>query len=89
MGKPHRCDVCDKLFGNYSVMVVHKRAHFGERPYKCVDCGDRFNCVSSLTTQYKIQKQQYLNTYGSEVSANHFPSTQYYVENKELSFKEN
>ena len=41
-GKQHKCDVCQKLFNNYSVLVVHKRVHFGERPYKCLDCGDGF-----------------------------------------------
>merc|ERR1739838_931957 len=56
--KPHKCDICEKMFNNYSVMIVHKRIHFGERPYKCVDCGDRFNCVSSLKTHYKLHKQQ-------------------------------
>ena len=70
-------------------MVVHKRVHFGEKPYKFVDCGDRFNCTSNLKTHYEFHKQQNWNTNGSDFCTNHFPSTQFYVENKELSFKEN
>ena len=63
-GKSYQCDVCEKFFNNFSVMVVHKRVHFGEIPYKCVDCGDRINCSSSLKTEYKVNKQQILNTNG-------------------------
>ena len=57
-GKQHKCDVCHKLFNNYSVLVVHKRVHFGERPYKCLDCGDGFSCTSSLKSHYKLHKEQ-------------------------------
>ena len=62
-GKQHECDVCDKLFNNYSVLVVHKRVHFGVRPYKCVDCGDGFSCTSSLKSHYKWHKEQNLSDY--------------------------
>ena len=58
VGKHFQCDVCDKMFNNYSVMVVHKRIHFGERPYKCLECGDGFSCTSSLKSHYKLHKQQ-------------------------------
>ena len=64
-GKHHQCDVCEKLFNNYSVMVVHKRVHFSERPYKCLDCGDRLNCTFSFKTHYKMHKQQNLNEYAN------------------------
>ena len=65
-GKQFKCDVCEKLFNNYSVMVIHKRLHFGERPYKCVDCGERFNCTSGLKSHYKWHKQQNLNEYEND-----------------------
>ena len=64
IGKKSECDICQKFFNNYCVMVVHKRIHFGERPYKCVDCGDRFNCSSSLKSHYKLRKQ-HLYDYGN------------------------
>ena len=38
-------------------MVVHKRVHFGEKPYKCVGCGEGFTCTSQLKTLYKFHKQ--------------------------------
>ena len=59
--KPHECDVCEKLFNNYAVMVVHKRGHFGERPYKCKDCGERFVSASALRTHGKLHKQHNLH----------------------------
>ena len=82
-GKQHQCDVCEKFFNNYLVLVVHKRVHVGERPYKCVDCGERFNCVSSLKTHYKLHKQQNLNSYNAKDFAHSLTSSQKYVENQE------
>ena len=58
--KQFQCDVCENLFNNYSVMVVHKRIHFGSRPYNCEDCWERFSCTSSLKSHYKWHKQHNL-----------------------------
>ena len=82
-GKQHQCDVCEKLFNNYSVMVVHKRIHFGERPYKCLDCGDRFSCTSSLKTHYKMHKLQNESDYANYQFVDNFPFFQEHKENKE------
>ena len=80
-GKQHQCDVCEKLFNNYSVMVVHKRIHFGERPYKCVDCGDQFSCLSSLKSHYKWHKQQNKNYYAVHQFADDLPTSQVHLPN--------
>ena len=89
-GKKHQCDVCEKLFNNYSVMVVHKRVHFGERPFKCLDCRDRFNCESSLKTHYKMHKLQNENDYASHQFVDKFPSCRVHRENMEqTSYKSN
>ena len=53
-----KCDVCDKLFKNYFVMVVHKRMHFEERPYKCVDCDEHFFCSSHLKSHHQLHKHE-------------------------------
>ena len=60
VGKQFQCDVCNKMFNNYSVMVVHKRNHFRKRLYKCLECGDEFCSTSSLKSHYKLHKQQSL-----------------------------
>ena len=67
------CDVCDKLFKNNSVMVVHKRMHFGERPYKCTDCGERFSYSSRLKTHHQIHKQPKLSVYANADYGDHLP----------------
>ena len=82
-GKQHNCDVCKKLFNNYSVTVVHKRVHFGVRPYKCLDCEDRFSCTSSLKTHYKMHNLQNENDYAKYQFVDNFPSCQVHKENKE------
>ena len=84
-GKQHKCDVCEKLFNNCLVMVVHKWVYFAERPYKCVDCRDRFNCTSSLKTYYKLHKQQNLSTYDSDDFTDIFSSSQVHGEKKEVN----
>ena len=46
------------MFNKYSVMFVHKPIHFGERPYKFLECRDGFSCTTSLKSHYKLHKQQ-------------------------------
>ena len=58
-----QCDFCEKLFNNYSVMVVHERIENGEKPYKCVDCGDGFSCKSALKSHNKLHKEKDLSEY--------------------------
>ena len=82
-GKQHECDVCDKLFNNYSVLVVHKRNHFGERPYKCLDCGDGFVCTSNLKSHYKFHNQQTENDYGNDNFVTYLKFFQKYEVNAE------
>ena len=83
IGKQHQRDVCEKLFNIYLVVVVHKRVHFGERPYKCLDCEDRFNCTSSLKTHYKKHKLQNERDFASYQFVGNFPSCQEHKDNKE------
>ena len=54
--KKFKCEVCGQLFKNHSVMVVHTRCHFGERPHKCVHCGVPHRTVSALKTHYITQQ---------------------------------
>lgn len=65
VGELHQCEICDKLFKNKSVMVVHKRAHFDCRPYECENCGEQFSCTSQLKSHYLQHKQQNLELYNS------------------------
>ena len=61
--KHYECDICDKIFNNYSVMVVHKRIHFGEKPYTCMNCEEGFGCLSHFKTHYQKHQQKNLDSY--------------------------
>ena len=56
--KQFQWEVCENLFKNNSVMVVHKRIHLGKTPYNCEDCGERFSWTSSFNSY--CNKQQIL-----------------------------
>ena len=53
-GKRHGCSMCTKTFYNHTVMVVHKRSHFGELPYNCVTCGAGFRWGSQLKSHVHV-----------------------------------
>ncbi|XP_074508370.1 uncharacterized protein LOC141777745 [Sebastes fasciatus] len=38
----YRCDVCPKVFRNYSVLLRHKYEHTGKRPHQCNTCNKAF-----------------------------------------------
>ena len=48
------CDICKKSFKTKSNMIVHKRIHSGEKPYKCDVCDKSFIQKSHLTTHMLV-----------------------------------
>ncbi|KAJ3813226.1 hypothetical protein F5876DRAFT_23870, partial [Lentinula aff. lateritia] len=39
----HKCPVCSATFTRPQHVVRHMRSHTGDRPYKCLHCGDQFS----------------------------------------------
>ncbi|KIL65788.1 hypothetical protein M378DRAFT_186372 [Amanita muscaria Koide BX008] len=42
MGGDHKCPVCQATFTRPQHVARHMRSHTGDRPYKCLYCGDQF-----------------------------------------------
>ena len=91
-GEKFNCDICDKSFNNYPVMIVHHRSHLGERPFKCVDCRKPHRWASDLKTHYKLHQQENLYAYENHKFADDLPSIQKHVVKKhagEKGYKQN
>jgi len=57
-GKQFQCNICDKMFSNESVKLMHVRMHYGERPHPCEECDQRFSSATYLRTHTHMFKQQ-------------------------------
>lgn len=44
----HRCAVCDRVCENELGLMLHRRTHADEHPFKCADCGRIFTKKSNL-----------------------------------------
>ena len=47
--KSTTCDVSEKSFKSNSSLVIHKRVHSGEKPFKCNSCEKSFAEKGNLT----------------------------------------
>ena len=53
--RPHKCDSCDKYFGNKESLVIHiKRVHENVKPYHCEFCDKSFGKKRHLDLHSKI-----------------------------------
>lgn len=52
----HSCEYCGKKFRFQSNLIVHRRAHTGEKPYKCTVCDHACAQSSKLKRHMKIHK---------------------------------
>ncbi|XP_066907555.1 B-cell lymphoma/leukemia 11A-like [Halyomorpha halys] len=53
----HSCDYCGKKFRFQSNLLVHRRSHTGEKPYKCSVCNHACSQSSKLKRHMKVHKR--------------------------------
>lgn len=66
----HPCHYCGKKFRFQSNLIVHKRSHTGEKPYKCSVCNHACSQSSKLKRHMKVHKRSRSKTSGDGGNAN-------------------
>lgn len=64
--KPKACEFCGKRFRFQSNLVVHRRSHTGEKPYKCPQC------LHACTQQSKLKR--HMKTHSNKAEEEASPS---------------
>lgn len=60
----HSCEFCGKKFRLESNLIVHRRSHTGEKPFKCSECDESFEKASKLKKHMKVHRPSVTNEEG-------------------------
>ncbi|XP_052105127.1 zinc finger protein 11-like isoform X2 [Mytilus californianus] len=58
--KSFKCDVCNKKFRSYDILIRHSRTHPSEKNYQCPRCGQRFWSEHYLSVHIETQHNSVL-----------------------------
>ncbi|KAM4662939.1 uncharacterized protein O3C94_011271 [Discoglossus pictus] len=54
LAKKFECNACGKCFNHQSHLIIHQRAHTGEKPFACSQCGKYFSRKSAVVIHQSV-----------------------------------
>ncbi|CAD0207065.1 unnamed protein product [Chrysodeixis includens] len=72
---PYLCELCGKIFGNYTTLSYHMWIHTGQKEYQCDHCKKTFSVKGNLASHMRLHDNKSRRSYDCRVCGKQFTSS--------------